>query len=93
MLDPPGTLLELVKLTGYLAFAWLCLRSAASRRGRQRLIMIVAAFGGLMALTGLVHSALGADLLFGIYAPKSTSIRPLLAPLINARITTTPTPM
>lgn len=59
---------------------------AARLGGQSKLRPIaVAAVGSavLMGLVGFAHQVVGADVLFGIYAPRFTAIR-LLAPLMNS---------
>ncbi len=82
-LDPPATVLELAKLCGYVAFAYAALRIAASPARRQWLVSVVALVGAAIALTTLVHLAVGAETLFAIYHPKQAMARPTLAPLLN----------
>lgn len=81
--DPPATLVELAKLLAYFGFALACTRVAATARGRRWLATTCAAAGAAMAITGLVHHALGADALFGLYAPRDGRWA-YLAPLLNA---------
>lgn len=82
-LDPPSTLRELAKLCGYLAFAYAALRCASNPSARQWLLMGVAVVGAAMAATALLHLAVDADKLFGVYEPKQALRVPTLAPLLN----------
>ncbi len=81
--DSPATLLELAKLCAYAAFAYTCVRIAASSRGRVWLCTTVALVAVALSLTALVHIAADAKSLFGIYhpyAPKARSMTPFLNP-------------
>jgi O-antigen ligase len=81
-LDPPTTRIELVELCAYFLIAWMALRAAASERGRIRLLVAVAGVTAAVALSAIGHAVLGADKLFGIYAPAHASPS-VLAPLLN----------
>jgi len=81
-LDPPGTMVELVKLCGYVAFGFVCIRVSASQKGRRALLTAVATIGTVTAIVGLVHHALGAQRLFGLYSPEMDP-PPYLSPLLN----------
>lgn len=78
---PAATLVELAKLVGYVAFAYVCLRLAASKTGRFYLVATVAVVGSAFAVCALAHDALGASKLFGLYEPVSQP--KFLAPLLN----------
>ena len=80
--DPPGTLVELVKLCGYFAFAYVCFWLAASSAGRRWLMTAVALVGGAMAFTALAHGLVGADKLYGVYTPDFHPPR-FMGPLLN----------
>jgi tetratricopeptide (TPR) repeat protein len=81
-LDAPNTLIELAKLISYFAIAWVTLRMANRRRGRRRLIALVAIAAALLSIIALTHNALDEKRLFGIYTPLIYSPR-YLGPLIN----------
>ena len=79
--DPPATLVELAKLCGNVAVAFVATRLASDRRGRQRLAMVAASAGVLVALVALVHEALGMTTIYGVFvSPVRTQ---LVSPLIN----------
>ncbi|MBE7450866.1 MAG: O-antigen ligase family protein [Kofleriaceae bacterium] len=80
--DPPATLVELAKLAGYVALAWLASRLAAERAARAWLATAVV---GAPLLVGLViagHAALGADRLYGWFVSPVPGQLP--SPIINA---------
>jgi O-antigen ligase len=78
---PAATLVELAKLVGYFAFAFVCMRLAHSKTGRHYLISAAALVGIAFAFTALGHEAIGATKLFGVYEP--TSPPKLITPLLN----------
>jgi len=79
--DPPATLVELAKLLGYLGLAYTCVRLATVRRARRALAELVAGVATLAALVTLVHHALGATSLYGMFEPE---VRPhILGPLFG----------
>jgi tetratricopeptide (TPR) repeat protein len=82
-LDPAATLLELAKLGGYFAFAYAALHFAHAPPRRRRLVAALALLGTAMAVTTLVHLAVGAETVFGLYRPHQAMIRPTIAPLLN----------
>ncbi len=81
--DPPATAVELAKLGGYLAFSYALLRLAARPLGRSVLAGLVVIIAAAVALTALIHEALGLKELFGVYAPKYGGRLHYLAPLLN----------
>ncbi len=82
--DPPATLVELAKLSGYILFAYACLRLAASgSRGRAALLGAVVTSGTAISLTALGHRAFDASSVFGLYEPMYASPS-YLSPFINA---------
>ncbi len=80
--DYPGTLVELAKLVGYLAFAYSCLWLAGSSRGRRWLLSSIACVGGAMALTAIFHHLVSAKKLYGLYQPNFPAPS-YMAPLLN----------
>jgi O-antigen ligase/tetratricopeptide (TPR) repeat protein len=80
--DPAGTLFELVKLSSYLALAYVLLRLAAAERGRTRLLITVGAMIGAAAAIGLINMLLEAHTLYGIYKPRHAGTE-FLGPLLN----------
>lgn len=83
-LDRPGTVVETAKLAAYLVFALVCIRLAAQERGRMRLLQVVTGIASALALVGLAHEAVGAEALFGIYAPRDMPAPPYMSPLLNS---------
>jgi hypothetical protein len=79
--DPPATLVELAKLCGYAALAFATARLADRRSGGRALAMVVVAAAVLVAVVALIHEALGADAIYGIFA-SPTGLR-LISPIIN----------
>jgi tetratricopeptide (TPR) repeat protein len=82
-LDPPATLLELTKLAGYVALAYTCLRLSGSPRGRRWIASVVALVGIAMAVAAIGHRVVGAETVFGIYAPHQKQASSFVAPLLN----------
>ncbi len=80
--DPSATLLEGAKLAGYLAFAYACIRLSASTQGRRLLFTAVVCIGATAAVIALIHHALGARVLYGLYEPRE-AWPPFLAPFLN----------
>ncbi len=80
--DPPATARALLTGLTLLGVAVLALRLGASDRGRRQLLTMVAAVAALAALIGLVHEAVGARALFGLYRPDHASPT-VLGPLLN----------
>jgi O-antigen ligase/tetratricopeptide (TPR) repeat protein len=80
--DPPATLVELAKLVGYLALAYAGVRLAANRRARTWLAAAVAGTAAAAAVVTLGHHALGADRVYGVYAPSTPHLT-LIGPLVN----------
>lgn len=79
--DPPATLVELAKLAGYVALAWTAGRLAANRRARPWLAAAVVSAAAAAALVGLLHVAVGAHHLYGVFAvPPPDRVS---SPLIN----------
>ena len=81
-LDPPGTLFELVKLSSYLALAYVAVRVAVSERGRVRILTAVALVIGAAAAIGFIHKLLEARTLYGLYQPRYAYAE-FLGPLLN----------
>lgn len=80
--DPGSTRWEIAKGVAIVASflsAWLL--SAAGHR--RKVLGAVAVSATLMAIVGLSHFAMGADAVFGVYEPRYTMARPVLAPLLN----------
>ena len=80
--DYPGTLVELAKLVGYLAFAYACLWLSGSSRGRRWILSSIAMVGGAMALTAIAHHLASAKKLYGLYQPNFPAPS-YMAPLLN----------
>lgn len=80
-LDPTATIREAFK---WLSYAGLFVASATlgARRGAQRLVEVVFATATLAALVTVVHRALDAEALFGIYHPVYVTPDEL-SPLLN----------
>jgi tetratricopeptide (TPR) repeat protein len=81
-LDPSGTLFELVKLSAYLALAYVVLRLAASERGRVRLFMSLGLAIGVAAAIGVINMLVEAHTLYGLYQPRHAGSE-FLGPLLN----------
>jgi hypothetical protein len=81
-LDAPATLRGLAYIAILLAVAALVLRASVSERGRFRVLGVVSIVCGLTALVSGIHAVIGAERLFGLYAPKSAHPA-LLGPLLN----------
>ena len=79
--DAPATLRALGFFFILLGLALIGLRFSATERGRYRIVGAVAATVAVTALVVLVHKLVGAELLYGIYAPKATPA--VLGPLLN----------
>jgi O-antigen ligase/tetratricopeptide (TPR) repeat protein len=79
--DPPATLVELARLCGYAALAWIAVRLAAQRRGGNLLAQIVVATAVLVVVVASVHHVIGTRALYGTYrAPTGSQI---VSPIIN----------
>jgi tetratricopeptide (TPR) repeat protein len=65
--EPSATWREVAKLAAYASVLFVTLQLGRSERSRRRLVGMLAALGGLVALIGLVHRLLAMDLLFGVY--------------------------
>lgn len=81
-LDPPATLVELAKLVGYLALAWIATRLAAQRRARPYLAGAVVAAAALVAVVSLAHRAIGTDAIYGAFAMPARGV--VASPIVNA---------
>ncbi|MBP6525298.1 MAG: O-antigen ligase family protein [Dermatophilaceae bacterium] len=80
--DPPATARALLNGLSLLGIALLALRIGASDRGRRQLLSMVAGVAAVAALLGLIHEALGARALFGLYTPAHATPT-VLGPLLN----------
>ena len=80
--DPPASLVELAKLSGYAVFAFTCTWLASYSTGRRRLLAIAVIVAGAIAMTAVAHFVVGTKLLFGLYKPKDFAPR-FVAPLLN----------
>ena len=80
--DPPATVLELAKLCGYAALAFVALRLASQPKCRKALGMIVAGTAGAVALVTIGHEAVGASSIYGVLDPPVHNR--LVSPIINA---------
>lgn len=80
-LDPAATLRGLAMLATLLGIALLGLRFAVVERGRFLVLGGVAVTCGLAAVVAGVHALLGADRLYGVYAP--VHMQAVFGPLLN----------
>lgn len=81
-LAPSQTHLELLKVASYAAVVALA-AEVKVRRGPAPLIALVFALGLGNSLVGVVHAALGANKLFGVYEPQAKEAAFWLSCLIN----------
>jgi O-antigen ligase len=80
--DSAGTLRAVTFLLTLLGLAVVALRSAASERGRFRILAVITATCGAVALTVAIHKLFDAKALFGLYEPEYAQPR-MLGPLLN----------
>ena len=78
--DPGSTHIQILIGVGILA-SFLAAR-LGGRRGLKPIAIATVASAVLIGLVGFAHQATGAEVLFGVYAPRFTATR-LLAPLMN----------
>jgi hypothetical protein len=81
--DPPGTRVEVLKGVAYLLAFVTALRVARRREGVAFLSAVIVATGLVLAAAALLHPALGARKLYGIYEP-SIDYNRHLAPFLDA---------
>jgi O-antigen ligase len=81
-MDYPASLRALAFFVILLGIAALSLRTAATERGKFRVLAIVASVCGATATVVGVHQVLGAHELYGIYAPVD-STPTVMGPLLN----------
>ncbi len=82
-MDPIGTRIELVRGIAYL-FALIGAHRIASReRGTRWLVSGLIAIGLVLAVAALVHPAVGAQSVFGVYQPETAIADRHLGPLLN----------
>ncbi len=72
---------ELIKWLAAALFLAACSLRAAEQRWQSHAVRVVILSGLLASATAVAHRALGADRLFGLYAPHSGN--PPMAPLLN----------
>lgn len=80
-LAPGSTMLQFVLGAGLIA-AFLAASTLVALGHRRRVLVGVAVSGLVMAVVAVLHTAVGAERVFGIYQPIHTT-NPLLAPLVN----------
>src|SRR5262249_28984822 len=68
--DPPGTVAELAKLAGYLAFFVAAVAVSTRSRGRRRIVVGVAALATVVAALALVEQATGTHKVLFFYTPN-----------------------
>jgi hypothetical protein len=81
--DPHATTVEVLKGVAYLLAFVTSVRIARQRDGLRFIAATVIFTGIVLAVSALVHPALGAHKLFGLYEPTSAAERHI-APLLNA---------
>ena len=82
-LDPPATFGALAAALAGAGLIVAACRIARAKSARRRLFAAVALVGGATALVGLLHLALGATSLFGLYSFRFAH-PPLVTPFANA---------
>jgi tetratricopeptide (TPR) repeat protein len=84
-LDPTATRIEVLKGVAYILAFVSALRVARRRRGTAFLSEVIIATGLVLAFAALLHPALGARKLYGIWEPDNSDAGHLqhLAPLFN----------
>jgi hypothetical protein len=80
--DPGATREEVVKGVAIVA-AYFATRILVQRGRRRAVVLAVVGSGVLLALVTLVHSAAGAETVFGIYAPLEIRNAALFGPVLN----------
>jgi len=81
--DGPATLLALVRLIGYSAFAFVCVRLAAERRWRKRLVRTIVLIAAALSVTAIVHQIAGLTLVYGFVKPPGGLSELVLGPIVN----------
>lgn len=81
--DGPATLLALVRLVGYAAFAFVCVRLAAQRRWRKRLVTTIVLTAAALSVTAIVHQLAGLSLIYGFVTPPGGLSELVLGPIVN----------
>ncbi len=81
--DPAATLLELVKLLGYVAFAVVGVRLAESRRRRRRIVNTVVVLSCFVAALAVIHSAADLHSVYGLVVPRGSGHQLILGPLVD----------
>ncbi|MCL2449600.1 MAG: O-antigen ligase family protein [Polyangiaceae bacterium] len=82
-LDPVATRVEVLKGTAYVLAFVTALRISRRRRGAVGLNFLLIASGLILAVAALLHPAVGAHRVFGVYEPSQPVSPRHLAPLLN----------